>query len=127
KGVTRTAPSGNILSGGKALSSLTLGPGNYEYLQLQSDGNNFRVTAGTRNTLATNGMQSRDWPGNWLYPSTPGYAAALADNGNVLSSYNTASGLTVTLPSTTSLPSGWPVGQRLHRRRRRQRRGDLGL
>src|ERR671938_246607 len=20
-------------------------------------------------------MQSRDWPGNWLYPSTPGYAA----------------------------------------------------
>ena len=110
KGLTLTAPSGNILSGGKALSSVTLGPGNYEYLQLESDGNNFRIVSGTRNTLATNGMQSRDWPGNWLYPSTPGYAAALGDNGNVLSSYNTTGGLTVTLPSTTNLPSGWSIG-----------------
>ena len=110
KGLTVTAPSGNILSGGKALSSVTLGPGNYEFVQLESDGNNFRIVSGTRNTLATNGMQSRDWPGNWLYPSTPGYAAALGDNGNVLSSYNTASGLTVTLPSTTNLPSGWSIG-----------------
>jgi hypothetical protein len=110
KGLSVTAPSGSTLAGGKSLSSVTLGPGNYEYLQVESDGNNFRVTAGTRNTLATNGMQSRDWPGNWLYPSTPGYAASLADNGNVLSSYNTASGLTVTLPSTTSLPSGWSIG-----------------
>jgi len=110
KGLTVTAPSGNILSGGKSLSSVTLGPGNYEFLQLESDGNNFRVTAGTRNTLATNGLQSRDWPGNWLYPSTPGYAASLGDNGNVLSSYNTAAGLTVTLPSTTNLPSGWSIG-----------------
>jgi hypothetical protein len=110
KGLTVTTPSGAILSGGKSLSSVTLGPGNYEYLHLESDGNNFRVTAGTRNTLATNGLQSRDWPGNWLYPSTPGYAATLGDNGNVLSSYNTTAGLTVTLPSTTSLPSGWSIG-----------------
>src|SRR5207302_5252060 len=51
-----------------------------------------------------------DWPGNWLYPSTPGYAAALGDNGNVLSSYNTTGGLTVTLPPTTNLPSGWSIG-----------------
>jgi hypothetical protein len=110
KGLNVTTPSGAILSGGKSLSSVTLGPGNYEYLQLESDGSNFRVTAGTRNTLATNGLQSRDWPGNWLYPSTPGYAATLGDNGNVLSSYNTTGGLTVTLPSTTSLPSGWSIG-----------------
>ena len=110
KGLTVTAPSGSILSGGKALSSVTLGPGNYEYLELQSDGNNFRVLAGTRNTLATNGLQSRDWPGNWLYPSTSGYAAQLGDNGNVVSSYNTTGSLTVTLPSTTSLPSGWSMG-----------------
>jgi hypothetical protein len=89
---------------------VTLGPGNYEYLQLESDGNNFRVVSGTRNTLATNGLQSRDWPGNWLYPSTPGYAATLGDNGNVLSSYNTTAGLTVTLPPTTNLPSGWSIG-----------------
>jgi hypothetical protein len=110
KGMTVTAPTGSILSGGKALSSVTLGPGNYEYLELQSDGNNFRATAGTRNTLATNGLESRDWPGNWLYPSTSGYAAQLGDNGTVVSSYNTTAGLTVTLPPTTNLPSGWSMG-----------------
>lgn len=110
KGMTVTTPSGAILSGGKALSSVTLGPGNYEFLELQSDGSNFRVMTGTRNTLATNGLESRDWPGNWLYPSSSGYAAQLGDNGNVVSSFNTSAGLTVTLPSTTSLPSGWSMG-----------------
>lgn len=110
KGMTVAAPSGFILSGGKALGSVTLGSGNYEFLELQSDGSNFRVVAGTRNTLATNGLESRDWPGNWLYPSTSGYAAQLGDNGNVVSSYNTSAGLTVTLPSTTVLPSGWSMG-----------------
>jgi hypothetical protein len=110
KGMSVTAPTGSILSGGKALPAVTLGPGNYEFLELQSDGNNFRVVASTRNTLATNGLQSRDWPGNWLYPSTSGYAAQLGDNGNVLSSLNTTAGLTVTLPPTTNLPSGWSMG-----------------
>ncbi len=110
KGLTIAAPSGSILAGGKALSALTLGPGNYEYMQLQSDGNNFRVVSGTRNTLATNGLESRDWPGNWLFPSTSGYAAQLGDNGNVVSSYNTSAGLIVTLPPTSSLPSGWSMG-----------------
>ncbi|HEX3885271.1 MAG TPA: glycosyl hydrolase family 28-related protein [Stellaceae bacterium] len=110
KGLTITAPAGSILAGGKALSSVTMGPGNYEYLQLQSDGNNFRVVSGTRNTLATNGLESRDWPGNWLFPSSTGYAAQLGDNGNVVSSYNTSAGLTVTLPPTTALPSGWSMG-----------------
>lgn len=110
KGMTVTAPAGSILGGGKALSSVTLGAGNYEYLELQSDGSNFRVVAGTRNTLAANGLESRDWPGNWLYPSTSGYAAQLGDNGNVVSSYNTTGGLTVTLPPTTGLPSGWSMG-----------------
>lgn len=110
KGMTVTAPEGSVLAGGKALSSVTLGAGNYEYLQLQSDGNNFRVITATRNTLTANGLVSRDWPGNWLYPSSSGYAATLADNGNVLSSYNTTGGLTVTLPSTTGLPPGWSIG-----------------
>ena len=110
KGITVTAPSGSILSGGRALSSVSLGAGNYEYLQLQSDGTNFRVVAATPSTLAANGLVSRAWPGNWLYPASSGYAATLADNGNVLSSYNTAAGLTVTLPSTTGLPSGWSIG-----------------
>src|SRR5260370_37245465 len=97
KGLTVTAPSGAILSGGKSLNSVTLGPGNYEYLQLQSDGNNFRVTAGTRNTLATKGLESRDWPGNWHYPSTHAYAAELDANGTDLPTRNTAQGLTSTL------------------------------
>ena len=110
KGLTVTPSSGLILAGGKTLSSVTLGPGNYEYLQLQSDGNNYRVVTATRSTLATNGMESRDWPGNWLYPSSAGYAATLGDNGTVVSSFNTAAGLTVTLPSTTGLPSGWSMG-----------------
>lgn len=110
KGLTVTAPSGLILSGGKALSAVTLGPGNYEYLQLESDGSNFRVVTATRGTLATNGMESRDWPGNWLYPSSAGYAATLGDNGTVLSSFNTSAGLTVTLPSTPGLLAGWSMG-----------------
>ena len=110
KGVTVTASSGQILAGGKAVSSVTLGPGNYEYLELQADGSNFRVVAATRATLAANGMESRDWPGNWLYPASAGYAATLGDNGNVVSSFNTTAGLTVTLPPTTGLPSGWSMG-----------------
>jgi hypothetical protein len=110
KGLTVTTPSGSFLSGGKLAGSMTLGPGNYEYLQIESDGSNYRVTTATRGTLAVNGMESRDWPGNWLYPASGGYAATLGDNGNIVSSYNTASGLTVTLPPTTALPSGWSMG-----------------
>jgi pectate lyase-like protein len=89
KGMTVAAPSGAILAGGKSLASLTLGAGNYEYLQLQSDGNNFRVVSATRNTRLINGFDPPPWPSNWLYPATPGYAATLGDNGNILSSYNT--------------------------------------
>src|SRR5437763_5083564 len=110
KGLTVTAPAGLVLGGGKALSSVPLGPGNYEYLQLESDGSNFRIVTATRGTLAKNGMESRDWPGTWLYPASSGYAATLGDNGTVLSSFNTSGGLTVTLPSTTGLPSGWSMG-----------------
>ncbi len=110
KGMTVTAPSGAILAGGKSLTSITLGAGNYEYLQLQSDGNNFRVVSATRNTRLINGYDPPPWPSNWLYPSTPGYAATLGDNGNILSSYNTTSGLAVTLPATTTLPRGWSMG-----------------
>jgi hypothetical protein len=110
KGITVTPESGSILAGGKVLSSLTLGPGNYEYAELVSDGSQYRLTSATRNTRTANGVESRDWPGNWLYPASAGYAATLADNGTVLSSFNTVSGLTVTLPSTGALPSGWSIG-----------------
>ena len=89
KGMTVTPASGSILAGGKVLSSLTLGPGNYEYAELVSDGSQYRLTSATRNTRTANGVESRDWPGNWLYPASAGYAATVADNGTVLSSFNT--------------------------------------
>jgi hypothetical protein len=110
KGLTVTAPSGAILSGGKAVSSIVLGPGNYENVALQSDGNNWRVISSTRSTRLVNGFDPPPWPSNWLYPSTSGYAATLADNGNTLSSFNTAAGLSVTLPPTPPLPTGWSMG-----------------
>ena len=110
KGMTVSAPSGSILLGNKFVPSVTLGSGNYEYLRLQSDGNNWRVIAATRNTRLNMGFEPPPWPSNWLYPAGSGYAATLADNGNILSSYNTPSGLSVTLPATTSVPTGWSIG-----------------
>jgi hypothetical protein len=110
KGMTITAPSGAILSGGKSAPSIVLGPGNYENVVLQSDGNNWRIISSTRNTRLVNGFDPPPWPSNWLYPSTSGYAATLGDNGNTLSSFNTTAGLSVTLPATTELPTGWSMG-----------------
>jgi pectate lyase-like protein len=110
KGMTVTAPTGEILLGGKFVSTVTLGSGNYEYLRVQSDGNNWRIVSSTRNTRLNMGFEPPPWPSNWLYPTTAGYAAALGDNGNILSSYNTPAGLTVTLPQTAALPTGWSMG-----------------
>ena len=110
KGMTIATTSGSIISGGKNVGSITLGAGNYEYVRLESDGNNFRIVSSTRNTRLANGFEPPPWPSNWLFPSSPGYAAGLGDNGNTLSSYNTPSGLMVTLPSTNGLPDGWSMG-----------------
>lgn len=110
KGMTITTTSGSIISGGKSVGSITLGAGNYEYVRLQSDGNNFRLVSSTRNTRLANGFEPPPWPSNWLFPASSGYAAGLSDNGNVLSSYNSASGLVVTLPSTNGIPDGWSMG-----------------
>ena len=110
KGMTITAPTGSIISGGRSAGSIILGDGNYEYVRLQSDGNNFRVVASTRNTRLANGFEPPPWPSNWIFPTSSGYAAGLSDNGNVLSSYNSTAGLTVTLPSTNGLPNGWSMG-----------------
>ena len=110
KGMTITAPSSSIVLGGKFVSTVTLGAGNYEYLRVQSDGNNWRVVSSTRNTRLNMGFEPPPWPSNWLYPVASGYAATLGDNGNILSSYNTNSGLAVTLPPTTGLPTGWSIG-----------------
>lgn len=110
KGITVIPQAGSILAGGKVIPSLTLGHGDYEYAELVSDGNQYRLTSATRNTRTANGLESRDWPGSWLFPASSGYAATLSDNGSVLSSFNTVDGLTVTLPSITSLPPGWAIG-----------------
>ncbi|HZU89653.1 MAG TPA: glycosyl hydrolase family 28-related protein, partial [Stellaceae bacterium] len=111
KGMTISAPdAAKIVSGNKNLSSITLGGGNYEFVELESDGNNWRMTSSTKSTRLNMGYEAPPWPSTWLYPSTPGYAATLGDNGNILSSYNTAAGLTVTLPPTTAIPTGWAMG-----------------
>jgi hypothetical protein len=111
KGMQIAAPDGaRILAGGRALATVNLGSGNYEYARLQSDGNNWRVMSMSRNTRLANGFEPPPWPSNWLYPSASGYAATASDNGNTLSSYNAAGGLAVTLPSTTGLPNGWSIG-----------------
>ena len=110
KGMTITASIGSIISGGKNVGSMVLGAGNYEYVRLQSDGSNFRIVSSTRNTRLANGFEPPPWPSNWIFPNGSGYAAALSDNGNVLSSYNSGAGLTVTLPSIGGLPAGWSMG-----------------
>src|SRR5207237_2196109 len=99
KGMAITTTSGSIISGGKSAASVTMGAVNYEYVRLQSDGNNFRIVSSTRNTRLANGFEPPPWPSNWLFPASSGYSAGLSDNGNILSSYNSTSGLTVTLPS----------------------------
>jgi hypothetical protein len=110
KGMTISATTGAIIAGGRSAGSIVLGAGNYEYVRVQSDGNNFRVISSTRNTRLANGFEPPPWPSNWIFPTSSGYAAGLGDNGNVLSSYNSSSGLTVALPSTTGLPDGWSMG-----------------
>lgn len=110
KGMTVTAPTGDIVSGGKPVPAVTLGAGNYEYLRVQSDGSNWRIVAATRNTRVGMGFEPPPWPSNWLYPASAGYAATVADNGNILSSYNAPSGLSVTLPATAGLSTGWSMG-----------------
>lgn len=110
KGMTISATSGAIISGGKSLGSIVLGAGDYEYVRVQSDGNNFRIVSSTRNTRLANGFEPPPWPSNWLFPTSPGYQAELGDNGNILSSYNSPAGLTATLPPTSGLPDGWSIG-----------------
>ncbi|MGH7054843.1 MAG: hypothetical protein ACREFA_13640 [Stellaceae bacterium] len=111
KGMTISAPdSALIVSGNKSLPSITLGGGNYELVTLEADGSNWRLLNATRNTRLNMGFQAPPWPSTWFYPSTPGYQATLGDNGNILYSYNTTAGLSVTLPPTTAIPTGWAMG-----------------
>ena len=105
---------GHILfpGSGATATSASLASGNYELLVLQFDGNNFRVVEATPATATQIGL-SGNAPGinRWSFPSVSTYAASHSDNGNAVSSYNTpTSSLIVTLPSTTSISSGWTMG-----------------
>jgi len=105
---------GHILFPGSAgtATSASLAAGNYELLVLQFDGSNFRVVKATPATATQIGI-SGNAPGinRWSFPAVGSYAAALNDNGNAVSSYNTpTSALTVTLPATTSIGTGWTMG-----------------
>ncbi len=86
--------------------------GAYEFLALQYDGSgNFRVVGATPATSQAIGMIGAASVSHWSFPSTSSYAAAVADNGNVISSYNSpTSYMAVTLPPTTSIPMGWTLG-----------------
>ncbi|MGH7030272.1 MAG: hypothetical protein ACREEZ_07585, partial [Stellaceae bacterium] len=104
---------GHILypGSGATATSATLAAGNYELMVLRFDGANFRVTEATPATAALIGLAGSTPDINrWSYPSAATYAAGQSDNGNALSSYNTAAGLTITLPSTTAIGAGWTMG-----------------
>jgi len=67
-----------------SLASVTLGAGKLtSNLQVQADGNNFRIVFGDAQTRVSSMVSIRPpWPSNWLYPSDGrGYAATLGDNG----------------------------------------------
>ncbi len=104
---------GHILypGSGATATSASLATGNYELMALRFDGANFRVTEATPATAALIGLAGSTPDINrWSFPSAATYAAGQSDNGNALSSYNTAAGLTVTLPSTTAIGAGWTMG-----------------
>ena len=79
---------------------------------LQYDGSgNFRVVEATPATAQANGVIGSAGISHWSFPALSSYSATVADNGNVVSTYNSpASYMAVTLPSTTSLPMGWTLG-----------------
>jgi hypothetical protein len=110
----------NSISGGRILypgsgattTSASLAAANYELLVLQFDGGNFRVIQATPATATLMGI-SGNAPGinRWSFPAVGTYAASQSDIGNALSSYNApTSSLTVTLPPTTAISSGWTMG-----------------
>src|SRR5580693_8795649 len=86
--------------------------GAYEFLVLQYDGSgNFRVVEATPATAQAMGTIGTGGISHWSFPAVSAYAAAVSDNGNVVSSFNSPlSFFAVTLPSTTAIPMGWTIG-----------------
>ncbi len=108
---TNAASGGHILFPGGSATSASLANGNYEFLALRFDGSNFRLTEATPGTATLMGVTGADFSLNrFNFPAAPTYVAQPLDGGNVLSSYNSGSGLSVTLPATGALYPGWTMG-----------------
>ena len=125
KGMTVTAPSGVDPGGRQGVVVGDLGPGNYEYLQLQSDGSNFRVVSAHAQHAGDQRPGQPRLAGQLaLSVELPAMPRTLGDNGNVLSSFNTSGGLTVTLPPTTGIAVGLVDGVRHRQRQGADRAGQ---
>jgi hypothetical protein len=83
--------------------------GAYEFLVLQYDGGgNFRVVDATPATAQAIGTIGAGGITRWSFPSVGAYTATVADNGGVVSSYNSPLAyLAVTLPPTSTISMGW--------------------
>jgi len=111
KAVVLSTSAGGIVLAGKSFSTLTVGAinsVNFESAVLQSDGANFRVTSISQGTALLNGGQTAA-PARWEFVPGPGYQMTQGDNGGVISSLATGASLSVTLPTTTGLATGWNV------------------
>jgi hypothetical protein len=101
-------------SGGSqtSLAMANTSQGAYEFMVLQYDGNGiFRVLETTPATAQAIGMIGAARINRWSFPTASSYSATVADNGNVISSLNSPTPyLAVTLPSTTTVPTGWTIG-----------------
>jgi hypothetical protein len=99
-----------------AISLANTSQGAYEFLVLQYDSaggtGNFRVVDATPATAQALGEIGSASLSHWSFPATAAYQATVADNGNVISPFNSPqSYMAVTLPSATaSLPMGWTIG-----------------
>jgi hypothetical protein len=103
-----SAPSAYILDGGRVLATYLVGGSDYQTATLSTDGANYRVVSASAETRLHNGATT-GFPARTIFPSGPGYQATQADNGYAITSGATSSGLTVTLPPTTSIAAGWTV------------------
>ncbi len=103
-----TASSAYILDGGRVLNRYLVGGTNYQTATLSTDGANYRVVDASNETRMIAGATT-GFPARYGYPSGPGYQTTEGDNGTAITSGATSGGLTVTLPSTTNIATGWTV------------------
>jgi hypothetical protein len=111
RGVILNTPGAvRILAGQKQFASFSTPTNtNYEYLTLQSDGTNFRLTSATPATALFNGLVGASGGQSWNFITSTGYSATITDNGTTISSALLSGPATVTLPSISTIPNGWTV------------------